>query len=213
MKLYMHAGACSLSPHIVARELDLPIELIDVDRKTHRTRAGEDYLAINPHGYVPLLGLDDGTTIMEGPAIVQYLADLRPQGALAPPAGTRARTALQTWLNFITSELHKPLAMLMAPEYQPAREPLAHKVGKRLDWVAAQLTGDYVLGAFSAADPYLFTVLNWTPLAKIDLQRWPTLIAYQRRVAARPAVQAALAAEGLKPFRDTVFFAPDVLAK
>ena len=210
MKLYMHDGACSLSPHIVCRELDLPIELIAVNHKVHQTSSGEDYLAINGNGYVPILELDDGQRIMEGPAIVQYLADLRPDGNLAPRAGTLERVRLQTWLNFITSELHKPLAMLMAPELQPVRAPLTTKVSKRLDWVSAQLTGPYLMGeALSVADPYLFVCLNWTAWAKVELARWPTLMAFQRRVAARPAVQAALAAEGLKqPTADSVYYAP-----
>jgi glutathione S-transferase len=198
MKLYMHAGACSLSPHIVCHELGVPVELVRVDRKTHRTPAGDDYFQINGNGYVPALQLDDGTVLIEGPAIVQYLADLRPDAGLAPRAGTLDRTRLQTWLNFITSELHKPLAMLMDPAIQPARTPIAARVGKRLDWVVSQLTGPYLMGdRFTVADPYLFVCLNWSPWNKLELERWPVLIAFMHRVAARPAVAAALAAEGL----------------
>jgi glutathione S-transferase len=119
MKLYMHAAACSLSPHIVARELGLPIELVEVDRKSHKTSTGLDYFQLNSNGYVPGLELDDGQLVFEGPAIVQYLAELRPEAGLAPPAGTLERTSLQMILNFISSELHKPLAMLFDAAYQP----------------------------------------------------------------------------------------------
>jgi glutathione S-transferase len=210
MKLYMHAGACSLSPHIVCHELGLPVELVEVDRRTHRTAAGTDYFAVNGNGYVPALALDDGTVVIEGPAIVQYLADLRPAAGLAPASGTLDRTRLQGWLNFITSELHKPLAMLMDPAMQPARAPLVAKVSKRLDWVVAQLTGPYLMGErFTIADPYLFVCLNWSPYNKLELERWPALIDFMRRIGDRPAVRVATAAEGLaKPDPAGVFFAP-----
>ena len=210
MKLYMHAGACSLSPHIVCHELGLPVELVWVDRKTHQTNTGDDYYQINGNGYVPALQLDDGTVLIEGPAIVQYLADLRPDAGLAPRPGTLERTRLHSWLNFITSELHKPLAMLMDPAMQPARAAIAEKVGKRLDWLVSQLTGPYLMGErFTVADPYLFVCLNWSPWNKLDLDRWPTLIGFMRRIADRPAVAAALAAEGLaRPDPAGVFFAP-----
>jgi glutathione S-transferase len=215
MKLYMHAGACSLSPHIVCRELGLPVEIIAVDRKTHRTPTGDDYLQINPLGYVPALQLDDARVITEGPAIVQYLADLAPDAGLAPRPGTPERTRLQTWLNFITSELHKPLAMLMSPDYAPVRATLAAKVGKRLDWLVGELgTGPFLLGAsFTGADAYLFVCLNWTAIAHVDLARWPALLDFQRRVAARPAVQAALAAEHLRAVPNSVFFAPEAMLR
>ena len=199
MKLYMHSAACSLAPHIVACELGLDIELVAVDRATHRTADGRDYLAINGNGYVPLLELDDGTRLMEGPAIVQYLAALMPEAGLAPTdALDRAR--LQSWLNFITAELHKPLAMQFYPAYAASREALAAHVAKRLAWVSAQLTGPYLTGgSFSVADAYLFVCLNWTQFLKFDLAPWPNLTDFMRRVAARPAVQQALAAEGLVP--------------
>jgi glutathione S-transferase len=146
MKLYMHAAACSLSPHILCRELGIPIELVAVDRKTHKTLAGEDFLAINGNGYVPILELDNGETLMEGPAIVQYLADLRPGTSLLSKPGTMERVRLQSWLNFITSELHKPMAMLFAPAYQPAKNALLDHVNKRLDWLSGQLKGPYLTG-------------------------------------------------------------------
>ena len=200
MKLYMHTAACSLSPHIVCRELGLAIELIAVDRTTHLTSDGRDYLGINGAGYVPLLELDDGTRVTEGPAIVQYLADLKPAAGLAPPAGTLERVRLQSWLSFITSELHKPMAMQMYPEYAASRDALRAHATKRFDWLSTQLTGPYLMGErYSVADAYLFVCLNWTQFQKFDLSPWPKLTDLMRRVAARPAVQQALAAEGLVP--------------
>ncbi|HUW36239.1 MAG TPA: glutathione transferase GstA [Rhodocyclaceae bacterium] len=200
MKLYHKPGACSLSPHIVLREAGLAFELERVDLASKKTGSGGDYLGVNPKGYVPALALDDGQLLTEGPAIVQYLADLAPEKHLAPPAGTMARVRLQEWLNFIASELHKgfsPLYNPRAPEEWKgvARELLA----KRIALVAERLTGrDYLMGDdFTVADAYLFTVLNWAGFAQVDLSPWPVLGAYQARVAARPAVRAALQAEGL----------------
>jgi glutathione S-transferase len=198
MKLYMHTAACSLSPHIVCRELGLDVELVAVDRATHRTADGADYLAVNGNGYVPLLELADGTRLMEGPAIVQYLADLKPEAGLVPPAGTLERVRLQSWLNFISTELHKPLAMQF--HFTASREQLAALVTKRLNWLSTQFTGPYLMGDhFSVADAYLFVCLNWTQFLKFDLSPWPALTDLMRRVAKRPAVQQALAAEGLIP--------------
>ena len=201
MKLYMHPAACSLSPHIVMRELGLPVELVAVDRKTHRTADGRDYLAINGNGYVPVLGLEDGSTIMEGPAIVQFLADQRPEAGLLPPPGSGERLRVQIWLNFITSELHKPMAMLFSPAYAPAGTALQ---------LVTQLAGSFLTGErFTVADAYLFVCLNWSPWLGIDLVRWPALAAFVRRVAQRPKVQEALAAEDLVPRdRTGIFFAP-----
>jgi len=200
MKLYMHTAACSLAPHIVCRELGLDIDLVAVDRKTLRTSDGRDYLEINGNGYVPVLELDDGTRITEGPAIVQYLADLKPAAALVPPAGTLDRVRLQSWLNFITAELHKPMAMQMVPQYAASRDALRAHATKRFNWLSAELTGPYLLGErYSVADAYLFVCLNWTQFQKFDLSPWPNLLAFMRRVAARPGVQQALAAEGLVP--------------
>jgi glutathione S-transferase len=197
-KLYMHSAACSLSPHIVCRELGFDVELIAVDRTTHRTADGRDYLEVNGNGYVPLLELDDGTRLMEGPAIVQYLADLKPEAGLAPAAGTLDRVRLQSWLNFISTELHKPLAMQF--HYTASRAQLVALATQRLTWLSAELTGPYLMGArFTVADAYLFVCLNWTQFLKFDLSPWPNLIDLMRRVAARPAVQQALAAEGLIP--------------
>lgn len=199
MKLYYSPGACSLSPHIVAREAGLPLSLVRVDTKSRKTASGDEYLAINGKGYVPLLELDDGTRLSEGPAIVQYLADRAPGSKLAPPNGTLPRYQLQEWLNFITSELHKQFSPLFDPSHgDDVKARFRDKIAGRLDWLVKQLGDrDYLTGEFSVADAYLFTVLNWTKWTGIDLSRWPVLERYVARVAARPQVQAALKEEGL----------------
>lgn len=200
MKLFYAPGACSLSPHIALLESGLEATLVKVDTKGHKTESGGDYYAVNPKGYVPLLELDDGDRLTEGPAIVQYIADRNPKSKLAPAAGTMERYHLQEWLNFITAELHKqfsPLFQAATPaEY---KEMLKEKIGKRFDWVAEQLKGkDYLMGdTFTVADAYLFTLLTWTKHVGIDLARWPVLGAYKARVAARPKVREAMIAEGL----------------
>jgi len=200
MKLYYSPAACSLSPHIVAREAGVPIELVKVDLKAHTLADGTDYATINPKGSVPLLELDDGDRLSEGPAIVQYLADRNPAAGLAPAAGTTARYRLQEWLNFVTSELHKqysPLFDAAVPaEY---KETVKARLAQRLDWLSTKLAGqDYLTGAqFSVADAYLFTVLNWNRWVGLDTAKWPVLEAYVARVGARPKVQEALKAEGL----------------
>jgi len=207
MKLYYSPGACSLSPHIVLLEAGLKATSVKVDTKTHKTEDGGDYYAVNPKGYVPLLELDDGDRLTEGPAIVQYLADRSPASKLAPAAGTMERYHLQEWLNFITAELHKqfsPLFQSTTPvEY---KETLKEKIGQRFDWVGQQLKGkDYLMGStFTVADAYLFTMLTWTKHVGIDLARWPVLTAYQARVAARPNVREAMIAEGLIKQSDRV---------
>jgi glutathione S-transferase len=200
MKLYYSPGACSLSPHIVAREAGLPLSLIRVDTKNKKTASGDEYLEINGKGYVPLLELDDGTRLSEGPAIVQYLADRAPESKLAPPNGTLPRYQLQEWLNFITSELHKQFSPLFDPNHgDEVKARFRDKIAGRLDWIVKQLGDrDYLTGPeFTVADAYLFTVLNWTQWTGIDLGRWPVLERYVARVAARPQVQAALKEEGL----------------
>jgi glutathione S-transferase len=207
MKLYFHTAACSLSPHIVCRELGFDVELVPVDRNTHRTADGRDYLEVNGNGYVPLLELADGTRLMEGPAIVQYLADQKPEAGLVPPAGTLERVRLQSWLNFIATELHKPLAMRFLPQYAASKDAVTALVTKRLTWLSGALTGPYLMGErYSVADAYLFVCLNWTHFQKFDLSPWPALTDLMRRVAARPAVQQALAAEGLVPRDDDGFY-------
>jgi glutathione S-transferase len=168
--------------------------------KTHKLADGTDYYTINPRGYVPLLELDDGQRLSEGPAIVQYLADLKPEAGLAPPAGTLARYRLMEWLNFISTELHKGYSVLFTPGVtDEVKAIFRDKLSKRYAWVEEQLEGkDYLMGAqFTVADAYLFTVTNWAKFVNLDLGPYPRLGAYMARVAARPAVQAAMKAEGL----------------
>jgi glutathione S-transferase len=199
MKLYYSPGACSLSPHIVSREAGIPVELKKTSTKDKTIEGGGDYWKVNGKGYVPALELDNGQVLTEGPAIVQYLADQKPDSGLAPKAGSFERYKLQEWLNFITSEIHKQFSPLFRPttpdEYKKiAKENLAN----RFTWLDKQLAGkDYLMGKFSVADAYLFTVLGWTKPTQIDLAQWPNLAAYHARVAARPKVQEALKAEGL----------------
>jgi glutathione S-transferase len=200
MKLYYSPGACSLSPHIVLEEAGLPYEPVLASTKTHKLSDGTDYYTINPKGYVPLLELDDGQRLTEGPAIVQYLADLVPAKKLAPANGTMARYRLQEWLNFITSELHKGIGGMFNPAMpEEAKALMRARATDRLKWVDDQLAGKaYLMGdAFSVADAYLFTVARWSKLVGIDISGMTELSAYLERVAARPAVQAAMQAEGL----------------
>lgn len=200
MKLYYSPGACSLSPHIALHEAGLPFQAIAAPTKTHKLPDGSDYYAINPLGYVPLLELDDGTRLTEGPAIVQYIADQVPAKKLAPPNGTIARYQLMSWLTFIGTEIHKNFGPLFNPGTPDAYKPIAKaQIAKRLEWVESQLAGkQYLMGEdFTVADGYLFVVTNWGQYVGVDLTPYPKLIAYRARVAARPAVQAALRAEGL----------------
>ncbi|MFL9926836.1 glutathione transferase GstA [Herbaspirillum lusitanum] len=198
MKLYFAPHTCSLSPHIVLRELGIPFELVKVDNQSKRTSSGEDFLTINPKGYVAALATDDGEILTEGPAIVQYLADLKPESGLAPANGTWARVRLQETLNFITSELHAGMAPLFNPALPvEVKTIFIEKLLRRLGQIETTLAGNsYLQGErFSVADAYLFTVLSWTRFFKIDLQQWPSIAAYMDRIAARASVQAALAAE------------------
>ncbi|MFL6651476.1 MAG: glutathione transferase GstA [Sulfurifustaceae bacterium] len=200
MKLYFLPGACSLSPHIVLREAGMSFELEKVDRATKRTASGEDYLQVNPKGYVPALKLDDGQILTEGPAIVQYLADQKPESGLAPKTGTMERYRLMEWLNFTTSELHKQFSPLFNPKVTPDwKQNQLDLLAKRFDHVETNLKGkSFVMGdRFTVADAYLFTVLNWSNFQKIDLAKWPTIKDYLARIAARPSVKEALRAEGL----------------
>ena len=201
MKLYYSPGACSLSPHIVAREAGIAVDLKKVDLKT-KTLAdgGGSYTAVNAKGYVPALGLDDGSMLTEGPAIVQYLADQKPDSGLAPKSGTTDRLRLPEWLNFISSELHKAMGTFFNPKAPDDwKAAVTERLGVRMDYVATELTGkQYLMGdKFSVADAYLFTILNWAPMVKFDLARWPAITEYYKRVAQRPKVQEALKAEGL----------------
>lgn len=198
MKLYFAPGACSLSPHIVLHEAALSFEIEQVNLGSKKTKSGGDFREINPKGYVPALQLDDGQVLTEGPAIVQYVADRKPESGLAPAAGTLARYRLQEWLNYISTELHKSFSPLFNSKH-PAdlKQQVKDGLAGKFDYVSQRL-GDqpYLLGqSFSVADAYLFTVLRWTKLVDIDLARWPVLTAYSARIAERPAVRAALAAE------------------
>ncbi len=200
MKLYYSPGACSLSPHIVLREAGLDFQIEKVDLGAKKTAGGEDFTKINPKGYVPTLQLDDGEILTEGPAIVQYLADLKPAKNLAPAAGTRARYRLQEWLNFISTELHKGFSPLFKSTIpQPVKDEFAATLGKRFDYLSGVLAGkSYLMGdTFTVADAYLFTILSWAGYVKIDLSKWPVLKEYSARVAARPAVQETMKAERL----------------
>ncbi|AFJ47365.1 glutathione transferase GstA [Shimwellia blattae] len=201
MKLYYKSGACSLSPHIVLREAGLDFTLERVDLASKKTEAGEDYLHINPKGQVPALLLDSGDMLTEGVAIVQYLADQVPDRNLIAPAGTLARYHAIESLNFIATELHKGFTPLFTPgvpdEYKKIATERLLRHFAALDVLLGEQ--DYLQGArFSVADAYLFTVLGWAFMLKFDLSHLPALQRYYQRIAARPAVRAALEAEGLK---------------
>ena len=198
MKLYYSPAACSFSAHIALREAGLDFDLVKVDLKSHTLADGSDFTKINPKGYVPVLELDDGSVLTEGPAIVQYVADLKPESGLAPKAGTFERYRLQEWLAFINSEIHKGFGPLFNPKTSDETKATAREnLSKRLGFVAEHLVkSDFLLGRrFSVADGYLFTVLNWGQWTGIDIAQWPSLADFQKRVGSRPGVQAARAAE------------------
>ena len=200
MKLYYSPGACSLSPHIALREAGLAFEPVLASTKSHQLPDGTDYYGINPLGYVPMLELDDGTRLREGPAIVQYIADQVPTKNLAPANGTLPRYRLQEWLTFIGTEIHKTFSPLFNPAMpEEAKKLSREKLATRFAWIDGELKNkQYLMGdTFSVADGYLFTVSNWAKHINIDLAPYPNLVAYRERVAARPAVQEAMKAEGL----------------
>jgi glutathione S-transferase len=200
MKLYFSPGACSLSPHIALREAGLDFDLEQVDLRSKQTNSGGDFRKVNPKGMVPVLQLDNGDLLTEGPAIVQYVADQKPASGIAPAAGTIERYHLMEWLNFTTSELHKNFSPLFKPttpdEYKKiVRDTLA----ERYAYIDGKLAGrPYLMGErFTVADGYLFTITNWTRIQKIDLAPWPNVAGFMERVRARPKVQDTLKAEGL----------------
>lgn len=200
MKLYYSPGACSLSPHIALEEAGLAFTPVLASTKNHKLQDGTDYYTINPLGYVPVLELDDGTRLREGPAIVQYIADQVPLKMLAPQNGSLQRYRLQEWLTFIGTELHKGFSPLFVPTTPEDYKPMVReRLQQRLQWVDGQLAGkQYLMGdQFTVADGYLFTVTNWTKPINVDISGMANLVAYRERVAARPAVQAAMKAEGL----------------
>jgi glutathione S-transferase len=200
MKLYYSPGACSLSPHIVSRELGIPVELKKVNTKDKTIEGGGDYWKVNGRGYVPALELENGEILTEGPAIVQYLADQKPEAGLAPRHGTFERYRLQEWLNFLTSEVHKQFSPLFKPNTPEEYKKIAKEnIATRFDWLDKQLAGrDYLMGkTFTVADAYAFVLIGWSKFQGIDLARWPNITAYHKRVGARPKVQEAMQAEGL----------------
>jgi glutathione S-transferase len=200
MKLYYSPGACSLSPHIVLHEAGLAYTPVLASTKSHKLQDGTDFYTINPLGYVPVLELDDGTRLREGPAIVQYLADQAPHKNLAPANGTLARYRLQEWLTFIGTELHKSFGPLFTPGTpEDYKAQVRERLLGRLQWVDGELAHKpYLMGEqFTVADAYLFTVSNWCGHVGVDISGLKHLAAYRERIAARPAVQAAMKAEGL----------------
>ncbi len=200
MKLYYSPGACSLASNIALREAGLPFEAIKVNGRTKITDGGDDYLKVTPKGYVPALQLDDGHVLTEGTAILPYIADQKPAAQLAPAAGTLQRYRLHEWLGYINSEIHKNFGPFFAPNTTDEAKAIGRQnLAKRFEFTQQQLEGQtFLLGdTFSVADAYLFTVLGWTRHVGIDLGQWPGLQAYHARIAARPAVIAAMQAEGL----------------
>ena len=199
MKLYYSPGACSLSPHIALQEAGLAYTPVLASTKSHKLQDGTDYYTINALGYVPVLELDNGERLREGPAIVQYLADQVPGKNLAPANGTMERYRLQEWLTFIGTELHKGHSPLFAPGTPEDYKPLVReRLQARFAWVDKQLAGkDYLLGQFSVADAYLYTISRWGQYVGVDLSGFANIVAFQQRMEQRPAVQAALRAEGL----------------
>ncbi len=200
MKLYYSPGACSLSPHIALCEAGIKFELVKVALKTHTLADGGDYYQVTVKGQVPLLELDDGARLSEGPAILQYIADHAPASGLAPAAGTMARYRVMEWLNFITSELHKGFSPLFNPKMpQEAKEIFAATLKAKFAYVDSKLEGnDYLMGQqFCVADAYLFTITNWAAGVGVDISGFKNIEAFRARMLARPAVQDAMKAEAL----------------
>lgn len=200
MKLYYTPGTCALASHIALREAGLDCGLEKVDLATKRTASGNNYLTVNPNGYVPALEIQPGLILTEGPAILQYIADQAPAAKLAPPNGSIERYQLQSWLNFITAEIHKSFSPLFNPNSAPqTKEAFKEVIGKRFDRVEQHLAKqEYLLaGGFSVADAYLFVTSGWCGYVDIDLNKWPALVAFRQRIEARPSVQQALREEGL----------------
>ncbi|MGZ9106100.1 MAG: glutathione transferase GstA [Rhodoplanes sp.] len=203
MKLYYATGTCSLSPHIVAREAGIPLDLerVDLGKNPHRTDTGADFTEINPKGYVPALRLDNGALLTEGVAIMQYLADLAPGSGLAPAPGTFERYRLEEWLTFISSEQHKMFSpWLFHPEHgQLAQQAAREKIAQRLAFIDRHLAGQaFLMGdRFTVADAYCFTIVGWSKLARIDMAAYPNLRRYMDRIAARSKVREAMRAEGM----------------
>ncbi len=202
MKLYYAPGACSLSPHIVLRETGTAFDLVKTDLAAKKTEDGRDFLEVNPDGYVPVLELDDGARLTEGPAIVQYIADKAGATNIAPPNGGLERYRMQSWLNYISTELHKGFGPLFDPSVSGETRNYVigrlHRRFARLDRILASRA--YLMGdAYTLPDAYAFTVLRWPEMVGVDMSAYPNIAAYVARIASRPAVSAALRAEGLEP--------------
>lgn len=199
MKLYYSPASCALAPHIIAKEAGLALELSKVDLATHTDETGADFYAINPKGYVPALALDNGESLTENLAIIQYITNLKPEAKLIPTFGTMEYFKQMEMLAFISTELHKGIGALWGKPSADARVPMVEKINKRLAFVESILAKQpFLMGdAFTASDAYLFVVVNWTGMLNADISAFPALVAFQAAVAARPAVQAAMREEGL----------------
>ncbi len=199
MKLFYTAGACSLAPHIIAREAGLDLELVAVDPGTKTFGDDDDYRSINPRGQVPALVLEDGRVLTEGPAILQLLADMRPELGLVPCWGSFERYQAQQWLSFLAADVHKEFAPLFRKDASPEAKAVAQdRLAERFADIEGALAGRaYLMGRFGVVDAYAFVVLSWAGYVGINLVPWPRLARYLERIAARPAVQAAMRAEGL----------------
>ncbi len=201
MKLYYLKGACSLASYISLCELGVKFDATAIDRATKKTGDGEDFNQVNSKGYAPALKLDNGQVLTENVAVLQYIADLKPEAKLAPPAGTLERSRLVEWLAFLNSEIHKNISPLFGPTNPEEVKTFARgNLTRRLDWLENNLgSRSYLMGEqFTVADAYLFVILGWFGRVNLDLAKWPRLQALHQRVAARPAVDQALRAEGLK---------------
>lgn len=200
MKLYYSPAACSLAIHILLREIGRPFDLVKVDTRSHKTEDGGDFYTVTPKGYVPVLELNDGTRLTEGPVVARYLCDKAGREDLMPAPGTLARYRVEEWQNYVTSEIHKTFTPLFSPAYDAATKQIfLAALRKKFGWVSEQIAGrDYLTGnTYTAADAYLFTVTNWAKFVELDISDLAPVQAYLRRIATRPAVQAALKAEGL----------------
>ncbi len=200
MKLYFSPGACSLASNIIAHETNTPITLVKTDIKSKTYEGGGDYSKINPLGYVPSLQLDDGTVITEGPAVLQYIADHAGATSLSPAAGKPERYQMLSWLNFASTELHGPFGVLWNGAMPDAAKEMARaKIASRVKHLDGHLASNtFLVGKdFTLPDAYVFVVLGWAPMVKVDLSAFANVQAYLGRIATRPAVQAAMKAEGL----------------
>jgi glutathione S-transferase len=199
MKLYSAPGACSLAPHIALREAALEFDLEQVDLRAKQTKSGADYRAINPKGGVPALALDDGQVLTEAAVVLQYIADRKPAAHLAPAAGTIERYREQEWLNWVATELHKGISPFFNPKASDEwKAYLRERLAFHFDFLTSRMVKPFLMGAnYTVADSYLYTILRWTRLHKIELAKWPEIEAVMARIEARPATQAALKAEGL----------------